>query len=134
MPQLETLKHRAEFLAVNSGARSAKPAFVVLARERAGAGTPGPVRLGLTVSRKNGNAVARNRIRRRLRALARATLDAKGRAGWDYVLIGRTTALTLDFAAMARDLESALEMLHKAPAPGAARDPAATRGDTLRRR
>lgn len=116
MPPLDTLKRRADFLALNAGARVAKPGFVLLGRARPDPGTdPTLARFGLTVSRKNGNAVARNRIRRRLRSIARAILSSKGVAGWDYVLIGRETALRRNFLALQADLESALEMLHKAP-------------------
>jgi ribonuclease P protein component len=113
LPLLETLKRRADFLALNAGTRVAKPGFVLLGRPRPNSGE-GPSRLGLTVSRKNGNAVARNRIRRRLRSLARAALSAKGVAGWDYVLIAREAALRRNFTLLQGDLESALEMLHKA--------------------
>jgi ribonuclease P protein component len=85
---------------------------------------PDLIRFGLTATRKLGNAVIRNRIRRRLRATARAVLGEGGKAGWDYVLIARDAALARDFQLLSRDLESALEMLHKAgeaPSAGAAR-------------
>lgn len=118
MPPVQSLKRRPEFLALNGGLRAAKPAFVLLgrAREKTGAVNvpPETVRFGLTVTKKIGNAVIRNRARRRLRALARSGLAAKGLAGWDYVLIAREAAVARDFAAMAGELESALEMLHKA--------------------
>ncbi|MBL9059133.1 MAG: ribonuclease P protein component, partial [Mangrovicoccus sp.] len=63
--------------------------------------------------KKVGNAVARNRAKRRLRALARSVLAARGRPGWDYVLIGREGATaTLEFAQMQRDLSAALDRVH----------------------
>lgn len=82
------------------------------ARRRAGAGA---VRIGFTVSRQVGNAVERNRVRRRLRELVRLTAaGAAGRlrAGHDYVLIGRRAALELPFAEMMQDLDAALRRIH----------------------
>lgn len=123
MHPLKTLKKRPEFLAANAGARAAKPGFVVLALARAegnphiGAET---IRFGLTVTKKIGNAVKRNRARRRLRAAAQSRLPSLGRPGWDYVLIARDRAVDRPFAALQSDLESALEMLHKARQPDTA--------------
>jgi ribonuclease P protein component len=126
VPALETIKKRADFLAANRGSRVPKPAFVLLGRMRLEGSRVPPdlVRFGLTVTRKAGNAVIRNRIRRRLRAIAGTVLGEGGQAGWDYVLIARDAARTRDFQLLRRDLESALEMLHKAgeaPSAGAAR-------------
>lgn len=69
------------------------------------------MRLGLTVSKKVGNAVVRNRMRRRLRELARAILPAAGIAGADHVLIGRAGGIERPFADLAGDLERALARL-----------------------
>lgn len=66
------------------------------------------MRAGYTVTKKIGNAVVRNRLKRRLRALAAAALPFHGVAGADHVLIGRDTGLTRDFAVMAQDLAKAL--------------------------
>lgn len=92
---------------------------------------PETVRFGLTVTKKVGNAVVRNRARRRLRALARAHLAVGGQPGWDYVLIAREGAVARDFEVMGRDLETALEMLHKA---GRSAGAAPARGEAPRGR
>lgn len=73
----------------------------------------GPTRVGFTCSKKVGNAVARNRAKRRLREVARRVLPEKGRPGWDYVLIGRAeVTASHDFEQMCRDLEWALGRVH----------------------
>jgi ribonuclease P protein component len=69
------------------------------------------IRVGFTVSRKVGNAVARNRVRRRLREIARMVIPSRARPGLDYVLVGRQAALQRDFAAMRQDLVEALKRL-----------------------
>lgn len=82
------------------------PGFVLLARPR-GDGDP-TRRLGITVTKKIGNAVVRNRMKRRLRALARQALPAHGIAGADHVLIGRADGVERDFALLSRELHKAL--------------------------
>jgi ribonuclease P protein component len=90
------------------------PAFLLQARKRDASETAAGIRVGFTCSKKVGNAVARNRARRRLREIARAVLPQEGRAGWDYVLIGRKDATaTHDFAAMKDDLSRALARVHR---------------------
>ena len=71
------------------------------------------MRVGFTCSKKVGNAVARNRAKRRLREVARKMLPEQGRPGWDYVLIGRADVTAMhDIEQMARDLEWALGRVH----------------------
>ncbi len=70
-----------------------------------------PARVGFTVSRKVGNAVARNRVRRRLREIARQVIPGEARPDLDYVLVGRQAALARDFATLRRELQEALRRL-----------------------
>jgi len=106
---MERLRQRADFLAAASGIKIRAAAFVLQARKRRDAG---PARLGFTVSKKVGNAVERNRVRRRLRELVRLSAANRLRAGHDYVLVGRRAALDLPFARMTQDFEGALRRMH----------------------
>ena len=82
------------------------PGFVLLVRPR---GDDSPdMRLGITVTKKIGNAVVRNRMKRRFRALARDLLPIEGVAGADHVLIGRAGGVERDFADLKRELSKAL--------------------------
>ena len=107
-PALERLKRRPEFLRVSAARNSAARPGLVLQALRRPDGPGGPIRFGLTVSRKVGNAVERNRARRRLRAAAEMTLPGHGEAGIDYVLIGRRGTLHRPFAALVQDLCGAM--------------------------
>ena len=71
------------------------------------------MRVGFTVTKKIGGAVVRNRMKRRLRALAREIVPAKGFAGSDHVMIGRARGIERDFGLLRQELASALEGLHK---------------------
>ena len=109
---MDRLRQRADFLAVANGARANGAAFVVQARER---DDDGPVRIGFTVTKKNGNAPQRNRIRRRLRDLVKRLDVIALRPHSDYVLVGRRAALTCDFSTMLDDLRAALHRLDRQP-------------------
>jgi len=107
---LGRLLRRPEFLRVaERGRRFAAPGLVLQSCARTPASDE--IRLGLTASRKVGNAVVRNRARRRLRALARQVLPAHGAPGHDYVLVARRDTATRDWSHLAGDLESALRRL-----------------------
>ena len=103
------IRKRRDFLAANAGRRVATPGFVLLVRDRKD--DDDTRRLGLTVSRKVGNAVVRNRMRRRFRELAREVLPQSGFSGADHVMIGRRTGIERDFATLRADLTRALEKI-----------------------
>jgi len=107
---MDRLRQRADFLAVANGARTSTAAFVVQRRRR---DDDGPIRVGFTVTRKNGTATERNRIRRRLRELVKQLPAISLRPHSDYVLIGRRAALTCEFSAMLADLRQALHRLDR---------------------
>jgi len=109
---VERLRKRSDFLALNRARRKATPSMLVQGRAR-GDGYA-LIRVGFTCSKKLGNAVTRNRAKRRLRAAARLLLPEHGRPGWDYALIGRPGAsATLPFEVLLDDLASALRHLHE---------------------
>jgi ribonuclease P protein component len=111
---VSTLKTRPDFLRAARARRQGTPAFLLQARERSPEEAATGIRVGFTCSKKVGNAVARNRAKRRLREIARIVLPHEGHPGWDYVLIGRKDATaTRDFAAMQADLARALRQIHR---------------------
>ena len=88
------------------------PGFVLLVRPR---GDDDPtMRIGITVTKKIGNAVVRNRMKRRFRALARETLPDHGISGADHVLIGRAGGVERDYASLAAELRRALKKVDAA--------------------
>jgi ribonuclease P protein component len=103
-PAIQVMRKRADFVAANRGLRVARPGFVLLAHPNGGLGT----RYGVTVTKKIGNAVVRNRMKRRFRELLRAALPAAGLADHDHVLIGREGGLERDFALLREELGQAL--------------------------
>jgi len=108
-PRLERLKTRAEFLKAQQGVRRATPSLTLEA-------CPGPdqarVRAGFTATRKLGNAVMRNRAKRRLRAAAAEVLPERGRPGFDYVLVARPGTLSQPYARLVADLAGAVAAAH----------------------
>lgn len=102
---LSVLTKRADFLAANRGLRNARPGFVLLTRPNDGHG----LRFGITVTKKIGNAVVRNRMKRRFREMLRAALPTQGLLDHDHVLIGREGGVERDFARMEAELGFALE-------------------------
>ena len=96
------------------GRKVAQPGLVLQALER---GDAEPARLGFTVTKKVGNAVVRNRTRRRLRAAARLLFASSPARGVDLVLIGRDSTRARPFAALVGDLRQALERAGVLPRP-----------------
>lgn len=103
------MTQRADFLAAATGTKVPAAAFVLQARKRA---DDGAVRFGFTVSKKVGNAVERNRVRRRLREIVRLSSTKQMQSGHDYVLIGRRAALKTSFARIGEDFDKALRRIH----------------------
>ncbi|WP_128928284.1 ribonuclease P protein component [Bradyrhizobium guangxiense] len=127
---MDRLRQRADFLAVANGARLNSPAFVLQSRPR---DDGGPIRIGFTVTKKNGNAPERNRIRRRLRELVKRLDPVSMQPHHDYVLVGRRDALSRPFAAMLDDLRIALTKPARHTAKGVHKGPAKRRGPTTDR-
>jgi len=98
------LTRRADFVAANRGLRVSRPGLVLLVRPNGGAG----LRYGITVTKRIGNAVVRNRMKRRFRALIREILPQHGLAQHDHVLIGREGGVERDFALLREEFLAAL--------------------------
>ena len=110
MTRLVSIPSRAGFLAArDSGIKAVASGFVLQAAPTASDGW----RLGLTASKKTGNAVRRNRARRRLRALARTELAGCARPGTDYVMIARHSTVDRGWDDLVKDLHKALGYLHR---------------------
>lgn len=99
------VRRRQDFLAANRGVRVPLPPFVLLVN----VGGHGMMRVGFTVSRKVGNAVRRNRVRRRLRAAARQLLPLQGIAGADHIFIARPMTTEPPFSELLAHVEKGLK-------------------------
>ena len=88
------------------------PGFILLVRPRDDGDST--IRIGITVTKKIGGAVVRNRMKRRFRAMVRAILPHAGIAGADHVLIGRAGGVERDFAALQGELTKALAKARRA--------------------
>ena len=110
---LETLQHRPDFLKAAAARRQGTASFMLQAHDR---GDDQPTaRIGFTASKKIGNAVLRNRAKRRMRAAAHELLTHLARPGWDYVLVARPQAtVSRPFTDLLADLTSALTSVHRA--------------------
>ncbi|MDX2235080.1 MAG: ribonuclease P protein component [Hyphomonadaceae bacterium] len=112
------LTRRAQFQYVQKGERRGRPTLAAQARRRAETDGPhGPPRVGFTATKKIGNAVARNRAKRRLREAARRLVPLYGVAGVDYVFLARETTGTAPWQAVLDDMKDALLSLAAAVQP-----------------
>src|SRR5688572_29857434 len=103
---IPTIRARRDFLAAARGKKWIAPSLILQMTTRpVDHPVTGGARIGYTVTRKMGNAVARNRIKRRLREAVRKVMPRYAEAGCDYVVISREAALTCDFSALLRDME-----------------------------
>ncbi|WP_246232667.1 ribonuclease P protein component [Aurantimonas aggregata] len=117
------MRKRAEFLAARKGRRLNGPCFFIEARDRGDGTDP---RVGLTVTKKVGNAVVRNRIRRRLREAVRLGAEADMVPGFDYVIVARREVRDMPFAALKDELSRRLARTKQpqgGPATAKRRDP-----------
>lgn len=119
---LSRLKNRPDYLRVARGRRYAVPGLVLQAKSRSEADATSPeatsigpeeVRIGFTATKKTGNAVKRNRIRRRLKAAASEVMSVAAKPGYDYVLVGRAATFDRPWQSLLDDLGLALQMVHQ---------------------
>lgn len=110
---IHRMKKRRDFLAAAKGHKVVTTTLVLQARPLDEITASSSARVGFTVTKKAGNAVVRNRIRRRLRAAADALMPENAQPGWDYVLIGRATTREEPFEIILRDLRYAIRKTAK---------------------
>lgn len=114
---METLRKRSDFLKAAKARKQPSPGFLLQMRKR-NQGEATGARVGFTASKKVGNAVVRNRAKRRLRALAHQVLTPLAQDGCDYVLIARAgTTTTRAFSDLEKDLKRALHKIHSPQKP-----------------
>ena len=116
--RVPTLRKRSDFLRLRSGKRFSAKTLILQSKTNDTQDKQQPTRVGYTVTKQVGNAVVRNRIKRRLREAANKTFPLKSRPNHDYVIIGKHGALTQSFASILKDLEQALDHVHKNGAKG----------------
>jgi ribonuclease P protein component len=112
-PAISRILKRRDFLAAASHGHKIVTTTLVLQGHCPRPDDVQEARVGFTVTKKVGNAVVRNRIRRRMRAAAQALMPGTAQAGWDYVLIGRLRALEEDYAIILRDMRYAIRKAAK---------------------
>lgn len=118
--RLPTLKNRADFKRVRGGARASTPAFALEGRPRSDGASadaePTPSRAGLVITKKLGNAVLRNRIRRRLKHAMVAARLTETLPAYDFVFVARQAAVDRAFSELVHDIETAVARIQRAAA------------------
>ncbi len=109
MNKLETLKSSKDFQRAKSGLFFRSKSFLLQAYEDK---TYNKVRVGYTVSKQNGNAVVRNKIKRRLRVIAKNIIGEYGIKNWNYVIIGKKNSLIEDFKNLEFEMNTAIKKIH----------------------
>jgi len=112
---MQRIRHRKDFLAAARAVTIRTRGVVMQARNR---NDDGPARVGFTVTKKIGNAVVRNRLRRRLKEAVRLELPKTVQSGCDYVFIGRIMTGERSFEALQSDLRFAVDKFNKSTEPG----------------
>ncbi len=116
--RVPTLKKRSDFLRLRSGKRYSTKSLVCQSKIIDDSENEQTARVGYTVTKKVGNAIIRNRIKRRLREAANITFPLKSHLNHDYVIIGKHGALTQNFTSILKDLEQAIDHVHRNGAKG----------------
>tara|TARA_B100000700_G_scaffold44693_1_gene46449 strand:- start:1140 stop:1475 length:336 start_codon:yes stop_codon:yes gene_type:complete len=109
MTNLQTIKSSRDFQLAKKGLFVRSQSFLIQAYRS----EEKLIRVGYTVSKQNGNAIIRNKIKRRLRSLAREILSVKGKLNWNYVIIGKKNALNEDFINLKQEFQIALKNIHR---------------------
>ncbi len=109
MNTLETLKSSRDFQKAKSGLFFKSKSFLLQAFKDE---TINKIRVGYTVSKQNGNAVVRNKIKRRLRAIAKDIIGKYGTKKWNYVIIGKKNSLIEDFKNLEMEMSKAIKKIH----------------------
>ena len=109
MNKLETLKSSKDFQRAKTGLFIRSKSFLLQAYEDKSCNK---VRVGYTVSKQNGNAVVRNKIKRRLRVIAKNIIGEYGIKNWNYVIIGKKNSLIEDFKNLELEMNTAIKKIH----------------------
>ena len=109
MNKLETLKSSKDFQRAKSGLFYRSKSFLLQAYEDK---SWNKVKVGYTVSKQNGNAVVRNKIKRRLRVIAKNIIGEYGIKNWNYVIIGKKNSLIEDFKNLEFEMNTAIKKIH----------------------
>ena len=110
MATLQTLKTSKDFQAAKNGKFLRSSSFLLQALK---VSDENIIKVGYTVTKQNGNAVIRNRIKRRLRQIAADVIHDHGKNSWNYVLIGKKNIITEDFEVLKKEFKTALTKIHK---------------------